>query len=332
MDGARAITASGARWRRASLALRVALVAVALWTLRRELAGLELAALAAQLRGYGALPILLALAATVASFVLLGLLELLALRYTERAGVVPRRIGLVTGFVANAMSQSIGVALVTGTAVRLRAYRRYAIDASDVARVSAFVTASVSLGLLATGAAAFVASSAPLRLGRLALPVRPVGLALGAVVAAYLAWSLLGRHAAVGRGRWRIARPTARLATQQMLLSALDWIVTGSILWFLLPEALGIGYATALRVYLVALTVGTLSHVPGGAGVFEALVLTLLAPVTLPAQRTAIVASLVMFRVLYYLLPLVVACLVAAVAELRTESNVPIERRVAGAS
>jgi uncharacterized membrane protein YbhN (UPF0104 family) len=305
------------RWRWASIGLRVALVVVAAWTLRRELADVQFAALLAQLRGSGATPVLLGLGATVASFVLLGVLELLALRYVERARVVPRPVGLLTGFVANAMSQSIGVALVTGTAVRLRAYRRYAIDAGDVARVSAFVTASVSLGLLATGAVAFLASSAPLQLGALSLPVRPVGVVLGLVVVAYLAWSILGRHEAIGRGRWRIARPTASLAVQQMSWSALDWVVTGSILWFLLPHVLGIGFATALRVYLVALTVGTLSHVPGGAGVFEALVLTLLAPVTPPAGHTAIIASLVMFRVLYYLFPLVVACAVAGIAEVR---------------
>jgi uncharacterized membrane protein YbhN (UPF0104 family) len=59
-----------------------------------------------------------------------------------------------------------------------------------------------------------------------------------------------------------------------------------------------------------------ISHVPGGAGVFELIVLALLAPITLPEHRAAVVASLVAFRVLYYLLPLVAATAIAVTAEL----------------
>jgi uncharacterized membrane protein YbhN (UPF0104 family) len=285
---------------------------LAAWALRRELTGLDAHALVAQLRRYGWRHASLGIAATVASFGLLGALELLGLRYAGHGDGVPRRTGLTTGFVANAMSQSIGVALLTGSAVRMRAYRRHGLDAADVARVSAFVTIAITLGLLATGAAAFLASSAPLQLWRLALPVRAVGALLAVVVVAYVAWSLIGG----GRAAWRIHVPTPALAVGQVTISAIDWVLTGSILYLVLPDGLGVEYATALRVYLVAQTVGSLSHVPGGAGVFELLVLALLAPAA-TRERAAIVASLVMFRVLYYLLPLVAACVVAAGAELR---------------
>jgi uncharacterized membrane protein YbhN (UPF0104 family) len=295
----------------------VALVMLAAWALRRELSGLNVADLLRQLRSYGVVHLAIGLACTAGSFVALGVVELLALAYVERDERVPRRVGMTTAFVANAFSQSIGLALLTGGAVRLRAYARYQLDAADVARVSAFVTLTVTLGLLATGAGAFLASTAPLLLGRVALSVHPVGIVLALIVLAYLGWSLLGSRETIGRGGWQIRRPTLPLAARQIALASLDWLLTGTILFFVLPPALGIGYGTALRVYLVAQTVGVLSHVPGGVGVFELLVLTLLAPVTGPEQRAAAVASLVVFRALYYLLPLVAALTIATIAELR---------------
>ena len=308
-------------WRWLFVVLRVALVVLAAWALRRELAGLNGTELLVQLRGYGPERVIGAVAATVLSFVILGAIELMGLRYAGLGSSVPARTGIATGFVANALSQSIGVALLTGAAVRLRAYRRYKVEAAGVARISAFVTLTITLGLLATGAGAFLASSAPLRLWRAAVPVRPVGALLAVTVVAYLAWSALGHRATMGRGAWRVTRPKAGLAMAQTALASLDWVVTGSILFMVLPAAAAVGYATSLRVYLVAQTVGSLSHVPGGAGVFDLLVLALLAPVVPAAHRTGVVASLVMFRVLYYLLPLVAAFAVAMAAELRSHAR-----------
>ena len=306
--------------------LRVGLIALAAWAIHGELAGLEAGALLAELRGFGAARFALAVAATVASFVVLGGIELMALGYVRLSKRIPRGTGMLTGFVANAFSQSVGVALLTGGAVRARAYRRYGVEGADVARMSAFVTVTVTLGLMTTGAAAFLESSAPLRLWRMVLPTRLVGAVLAVVVIAYLMWGILGTRGTrgtrgaggvLGHGAWRVERPTRRASIGQVVIASLDWVITGSLLFLVLPAAIGIGFFTALRVYLVAQTVGTASHVPGGAGVFDLLVLALLAPLAPPASRAAIVASLIAFRVLYYFVPLVVACGVAAVAELR---------------
>jgi phosphatidylglycerol lysyltransferase len=294
----------------------VLLVALAAWALRRELAGLDAGSLVAALRGYTVQHVVVGLAATAGSFALLGAIELMALRYAGRTDI-PRATGMITGFVANALSQAIGVALLTGAAVRMRAYRSHGVDTSDVARISAFVTLTVTLGLLATGAVAFLASSAPLSLWHLTLPVRAVGAVLAGMVLAYLGWSAAGHRATIGRGAWRIVKPRPALALAQTALASLDWIVTGSLLYLVLPAAAAVGYATSLRVYLVAQTLGTLSHVPGGAGVFELLVLALLAPAVATPLRAGIVASLVLFRVLYYVLPLAGACIVTGIAELR---------------
>lgn len=306
--------------------MRLALLGLAGWALRRELAGVQMDELLRQFGRYGWRHATLAVIGTVASFLALGLIELLAIRHAN-AVAIPRRTAMATAFVANAFSQSIGLALLTGAAVRLRAYARRGADASAVARISAFATLTVTLGLLACGAVAFLASRQPLRVLRSTLPVHPLGVVLGVAVLAYLGWSIFAVRDQVGRGRWQLRRPRPRAALAQLSLSSADWLITGTVLFAVLPPSLGLEYGTLLRAYLVAQIAGMASHVPGGAGVFEAVMLTLLATGAV-TQRAGLLAALVMFRVVYYLLPLLAALVVAGVAELRLRR---VHRRAAPA-
>lgn len=276
---------------------------------------MQLGEVVRQFGGYGWRHAALALTGTLASFATLGLIELLAVRYAD-ATRVSRRTAMTTAFVAHAFSQSIGLALLTGTAVRLRAYGRRGLDAAAVARISGFVTLTITLGLLACGAGALLASRTPLHVRGVALPVRLVGALLAVVVLAYLGWSIVASREHIGRGRWLLQRPSARVAVGQLALSSADWLLTGTVLFAMLPASAGVDYGSLLRAYLVAQTLAMASHVPGGVGVLEALVLTLTVTGA-GAQRSALIAALVMFRIVYYLAPLAGALVVAGAAELR---------------
>ena len=308
------------RWQRRFVAtLRVTLFAIALAALRHEIAGVDRAALLRALRSYGWPRVTIALLCTTASFLTLGGLELLALRYADRraARVVTRSVALTTAFVSHAFSQSVGFSLLTGAAVRLRSYARYGVDAAAIARASAFVTASVTLGLLSLGSVALLSAPSARGIGRITVPGRPIGVLFAAIVLAYMAWTRFGRSSGLGSGHWRIARPSPALAAAQQLLSAFDWLVTGTVLFAVLPPGLPISYIELLRAYLLAQTVGIASHVPGGAGVFEAVLLALLAPYTSATLLGGLAASLVAYRVIYYLVPLCGATTVAAFVEVR---------------
>ena len=290
------------------------LFAGALWALHRELAQTSATQLFAQLRGYGFSHVLLALACTIGSFLLLGLVELLALHVCRiPRGTVSRPRVLLTAFIANALSQSVGLAVLTGSAVRHRAYARFGIDAADVARVSTFITVTATLGLLAAGGWALVLSPAGSAIAHVSLPLRLIGLGCLAVVVTYLTWSTLGQGKA--SGRWRIPRPALPTALGQVALSATDWLLTGAVLWLFLPASLGIRFWVLMRTYLVAQTAGVTSHVPGGVGVMEVVLLGLL-PIGSAAERAGVIAALLMFRVLYYLVPLTAAVAAGGVAEL----------------
>ncbi len=107
---------------------------------------------------------------------------------------------------------------------------------------------------------------------------------------------------------------------EQIGISSLDWILAGTVLFFLLPPSLHVSYSGLLGVYLVAQTAAVLSHVPGGVGVFEAIVMALLTVpgegrTPSPSLAASLAASLFVYRVVYYLLPLCGAIALSAIAE-----------------
>ena len=69
-----------------------------------------------------------------------------------------------------------------------------------------------------------------------------------------------------------------------------------------------------LSIYSVAVGLGILSHVPGGAGVFETVILGALGT-TLPLD--GLVGALLLYRVIYYVIPLVMAVIALTVTEIR---------------
>ncbi len=256
----------------------------------------------------------------------LGVFELLALRDTaaykgcEAAGEVPRGAAMMTSFVANAFSQSIGLAVLTGSAVRLRAYSRYGVRGPAIARVSAFVTLTATLGLLAAGGVAFFAGPAAMKLGPFSLSMRAFGVLLSLPSLAYLAWAILGKGV-IGGAKWNLRPPSRRLAFSQVALSVFDWLLTGTVLFVLLPATAAVGYFAFLGVYLIAQTVGVVSHIPGGLGVFEASFLSLLGGAVAVPAAGLLAVSLLMYRIVYYLVPLIAAMGVAAVVDFRQKQH-----------
>ena len=308
-----------AAWRRAAaVTLRLAVLLIAVVALRRELAGLDRGQIADAFRHYDAWQIALAVLGTAASFATLGLVELLALRYAERgASNIPRRAAFATSCVAHAVGQSIGFGLFTGAAVRVRAYSKYDVGAEACARISIFASATPLLGLCSLGAVALLATSRSPALVWSRAATISIGAAMAALVLAYLAWCSLGSNTRVGVGRWRLTPPSPPIAAAQLSLAVVDWLVTGTVLYALVPHGTFASLAGFLATYVVAHAAGIASHIPAGAGVFEAAFLAPIAPGLVTPGRAGLVASLLAYRVLYYALPLCAAAALATMSELR---------------
>src|SRR6185503_19293378 len=91
----------------------------------------------------------------------------------------------------------------------------------------------------------------------------------------------------------------------QIGLSLADLTLAGAVFFMCLPDSAVASYPHVLAVFVVALTAGIISHVPGGLGVFESIILMVLSS-EMPGNQ--VLAALLVFRVTYFLVPLVTAC------------------------
>lgn len=293
-----------------SLCIFAAVAAV----VHRELTGFHFADVLAQLRALPGSAVIAALGCTALSYWLLGFYDVLALRYLGRA--VPYARALFTSFIAYAFGHNLGVAAFTGGAVRYRLYTAVGLGGADVAAVAAFCSVTTAIGLAALTAAAFVFE--PAIAGALwhlhAGVVRLAGVALFGAIAGYALWSAFGPRSVEIRG-WSLRTPGLGIALPQIMLGMVDLAVSAAVLWWLLPPGAPMGPVAFAGVYALAMAAGVVSHVPGGLGVFESVIVLGLHGVP-PGQ---LLGSLLAWRVIYNLLPLAAAALMFGGQELRLQ-------------
>ncbi|GAB3629079.1 transmembrane protein [Pandoraea terrae] len=265
--------------------------------------------------------LVLALLATLASYVALMGYDASGLRYA--GATVKRSTVALTSFIAYALGNSVGLGVLTGGTVRMRMYAAAGVDASRVAQAVAFNAGAFGLGMTAFGAlgllwgAPRVAELTHMSAGVLQL----VAVLVLAGVAAFIVLCLRRRTVMIA-GRWPLRLPPAGLAVRQLLISAADLSAAAAALWCLLPAGV-VDLPTFVAFYAIAMALGVLSHVPGGVGVFEAVIL-LACGGHAPIGQLA--GALVLYRAIYFLLPLVLAALLLASFELRSGSAAPIGR------
>lgn len=300
----------------------LAIVAIALEVLRNALRHYRYRDLANALHAIPDGQLALAAALTIVAYAMLPAYDGLALAYAGRR--LPMRRVAFGSVIAYGLSQTLGFAALTGNAVRYRFWSSWGLSTSEIARAAAFAGSTFVLGVIAIAGAILlvepVSTVALLHLPLLA--VRAAGIACAAVVVAYLAWSIL-RHEPLTIGRLEIPVPAFSTATRQLAIAIADWGVAGAVLFVLLPGGARPTFFAFLGVFLLAQFAGLVSHVPGGLGVFEALMVVLLAP-TLGARD--VVGALLAYRAIYYLLPFMIAVLLLTAHE----SHVDVPLRAAG--
>ena len=284
--------------------LAVTLFLIALRALRAELGGQGIEDVLMQLAELPAASVALAVLLTALSYLALTGYDALSLRYVRRP--LPYRRVALASFVNYAVSQTLGFPLLTGGSVRYRLYSSWGLGPAQVASVVLFASLSFWLGVLLLGGLALLLGASRELAALLHLtPVaqRVAGAAAIGIVAVYLWWTVAGARV-LRFGGWRVLRPSGRLGISQVTVATVDWLLAASVLFSLLPRTLGISYPAFVALFLVAYVAGIASNVPAGLGVFESVFLLLLPE---SASDAAVLGSLVAYRALYYLLPLVVA-------------------------
>jgi len=301
------------RWKPVAVALVFLLIAAMLaFALRDLLRQFTYHDLVQAMRATPWQALLLAIAATAISFVSLTGYDHTSMQYVGAR--VPYRVSAETSFIAYALSNTIGLGVLTGGAVRMRLYGAAGVESGLISRAIAFNAAAFGLGISVVGAVALVWGADAVGP---AVHVSPGWLRLGAglVVLGAAVLIVLCRDGRERRlfGLFRVRLPSMGLALQQLLFSAVDIAATAAVLWFLLPAG-AIGFSEFVGFFAIAIVLGVLSHLPGGLGVFEAVMLLALRD---RVQAEALAAALVLYRVIYYLLPLLLALALLVAHELR---------------
>ncbi|OSP56397.1 bifunctional lysylphosphatidylglycerol flippase/synthetase MprF [Pseudoruegeria sp. SK021] len=219
-------------------------------------------------------------------------------------GRVPTRVAMFAGATAFAVSNTMGFHVLVGGPVRYRIYAAFGLDVSDVGKIVglAFSSLYLSIALIVGMTLVMDPHGVPLLNQVLPYANRAVGIILLVGLVGVLAW-LWRSNRSMTLGKWHLPLPTGRAALVLLVVGVIDITAAAGSLYVLMPHHILPSFPVFVTLYLAAVMIGSASHVPGGLGVLEATVLLGLGAGTQPEA----LAALVIYRLIYYFVPLVIA-------------------------
>ena len=305
----RRLAACRAVWMPLLIAAVIAVAATSIARLAHEVDPAEVLAAVAGLPGWR---IAAALACTLASHVLLTFYDVLSLRAVGAR--VPWRTAARAAFTSYTLSHNLGFGALTGGSARLRIYGAAGLRPATVAKIVLIAGLAFWGGVASVAAVCLLLIHAPLTIAGLTfapLTAHALGAAVLAIPATALALLTL-RPTLRTRLERVVPAPDTAVALLLLAVAALDLAFAAAGLFVLLPAVPLADYPQLYLVYALAIIAGLVTHVPGGIGVFEAIVLA-----SLPDSGPPEVAALIAYRAIYYLLPLAVSLLLNAAIEAR---------------
>ncbi|MCJ8520112.1 uncharacterized membrane protein YbhN (UPF0104 family) [Pseudorhizobium tarimense] len=234
----------------------------------------------------------------IASYCCLTGFDWLAVRYAGHPLRYPRTA--VASFTSLSIGHNVGLAALSSGAVRYRFYSRWGLSPEQVAKVIVFCGFTVAVGLQTLAAIALLSSPNGRgdMLGLSSEASVVLGIAILSLPAAYLLLCWRVRRSLV-LGRWRLEPPSLRLAVGQVVVGTLNFACVAGAIHQLLLAVAQVRYLEVATAYVTSNIAALISHVPGGLGVLEATMLGLL-------PHAGAIGALVVFRVLYFFVPLMI--------------------------
>jgi glycosyltransferase 2 family protein len=299
-------------WRRLGIAASVFIIAFAITTLVRTLKGIDTGVILTALTEIPRGSIGLAAICVLFAFCTLTFYDFFALR-TIGKKQVPYRIAALSSFTSYSIGHNIGATVFTGGAVRYRIYSYYGLDAIEVAKICfvaglTFWLGNVTvlgLGIAYHPEAAGLIDQLPNWANRL------ISAGMLIVLVSYLSWVWSGPRE-IGKGGWKVNLPSGSSTLLQIGIGILDLGSCALAMYMLLPDQPNIGFVTIAVVFVSATMLGFASHAPGGIGVFDAAMLVAL----WQFDKEGLLAGLLLFRLLYYIAPFIVALVILGIREL----------------
>ena len=288
--------------------LPVLVVLIALVVLHELVSDVSWSEVKADLAGAKFQTLFLAFGATLISFAGISAYEVLATRHLV-PGKVPYHIAGLTGAAGNAISNLLGVSYITGTALRYRAYSSLGLEIPTIAGVLAIAWTAFWLALMLVIGVLLVMHPVGLS------TVLPIDETIETVIGAAILVSfvvllvVLARRRSISYGEYSFSLPSHGIAGLLILAGMVDLLGSALALYVLLPSDLVHSFPYFFVIFTAAVGLGLVSHSPGGLGVFEATIIAGLGA----SGRPDVLAALLLFRVIYYVLPFVITCVGIAI-------------------
>ena len=286
-------------WSRLGVLLSLAIIAIALVVLYRILRHIDPDELIDAIEATDWRTLFIAALFVAGGYLTLTFYDLFALRTIGRPDV-PYRVAALSGFTSYAVGHNVGASVFSGGAVRYRIYSAYGLSVIDVTKICFIAGLTfwlgnatvLGLGVLFSPQAARALDQLPLWSNRL------LAVAILAMLAAYVAWVWV-KPRVIGREGWQVTLPGGPLTLLQIAIGIVDLACCAAAMYMLVPDEPNLGFVTVAVIFVAATLLGFASHAPGGLGVFDAAMLVAL----WQFDKEDLLAGLLLFRLLYYIIP-----------------------------
>jgi uncharacterized membrane protein YbhN (UPF0104 family) len=310
-------------WNRVGVLLSLTIIAVAAVVLFHMLRDLDIDEVVAAVKAVERRHIAAAALFVAGGYFTLTFYDWFALRTIGR-NEIPYRIAALSGFTSYSVGHNIGATVFTGGAVRYRIYSAYGLSAIEVAKIC-FVAGLtfwlgnatvLGIGVILTPQAAGPIDQLPAWLNRV------IAILILMTLASYVGW-VWSAQREIGQGEWKVKLPSGPSTLVQIVIGLFDLGFCALAMYMLLPDDPHVGFVTLLVVFVTATMLGFASHAPGGLGVFDAAMLVAL----WEFDKEDLVAGLLLFRLLYYIAPFVIALTILGIREvLYMRGNKPVPK------
>jgi uncharacterized membrane protein YbhN (UPF0104 family) len=299
-------------WNVVGLAISLTIIGTACFVLYRMLHGIEVAEVVRALKATEPREIALAAFFVAMGYFTLTFYDLFALR-TIGANHVPYRVAALGGFTSYSVGHNVGATVFTGGAVRYRVYSSWGLTAIDVAKICfiaglTFWLGNVTvlgLGIAYEPEAATAINQLPPWINRIIACIALF------VLTGYVIWVWI-KPRVIGRANWTVTLPGGPLTLLQIVIGIIDLACCALAMYVLLPDKPAIDFIKLAVIFVSATLLGFASHSPGGLGVFDAAMLVAL----IEFNKEELLAGLLLFRLLYYIIPFAFSLLILGAREL----------------
>ena len=280
------------------------------WLLYKEFSGLSAGAVLESLKAIPAHRWGLAVLSTLVAYG--------ALAWYDRIALMHLGHHLGWGFISAvsfstyALSHNIGASMFSGAVVRYRAYSTKGLTAGEVGVLVALCSFTFTLGSVLMGGMVLIFEP-ELILNLFDVPLvmaRGVGFLMIASVGLYFIASLLHLRP-LHIGSLQIFYPRPAIVVRQLLAAPLELMGAAGIIYFALPEQAGVSFFAVAGAFVASFSAALLSHAPGGLGVLEYVFYKVMPSIAL----ADVVAALLVFRLLYLIIPLIFAIVMVVLFE-----------------